>query len=190
MPDRTGWSEIVSMWPHDPRIKAFSVIPSSAWDPCDGWGMPKTPVNSLQTPGDAAAAPLLRLGALKGADGSLGTAALLLEVAGVTTVEVVSVPALVDLARNGSIAAVVIDPELGDGWPIDTAEQIATALRDNAPVIVVCGNSHDAEILEQRIGRSGACVLQHAGLTAQQLVDIVKGAVAAHSTRPPPRQPV
>lgn len=175
---------------HDPRLGAFSVIPLSAWDPCDGWGMPKAPFKSLQTPGDAAATPLLRLGALKGTDGSLGTAALLLEVAGVTAVEAMSVPDLVDLARSGGVAAVVVDPELGDGWPIDTAEQIATALRDNAPVIVVCGNSHDAKILEQRIGGSGVYVLQHSGLTAQQLIDIVKGAVAAHSTRQPPGQPV
>lgn len=151
--------------------------------------MPNAPDRDLRSRSGTIAATTLRVGALKAVDGSLGTTAMLLKLADLMTAEAVSVSTLVDLARNGSIAAVVVDPEMGEGWPIDTVEQIVNELRDSAPVIMVCGNEHDAEIIEKRIAKSGLTMLRHTGLTAEKLAAAVRGAVAAHSVRRDPQQP-
>ena len=132
----------------------------------------------------AGAEPATRVGILTGGDGSLGTAALLLEVAGLATVEARSVTELQALVRDSGIAAVVVDPELGDGWAVETAETVAAAIGGRLPVMLLCRHAHDAQVIQQRVAGPAISVLLHEELTAEQLATIIKGAIAAQGVRP------
>ncbi len=133
---------------------------------------------------DAGVAASLRVTALVGADRSLGTAALLLEAPGLSVSEAASLWELLELARGGSVAAIVADPEQGEGWTVDVAEQIVIQAQGVVPVTLICRHAADAQLIEQRVNRQEVSVLLHEGLTAQQLGSIVAGAVAMHRARP------
>lgn len=126
----------------------------------------------------------LRVVVLADAEGSLGAASMLLEVPGISITEVRTAKQLVQLVRGGGIAAAVLDPELGEGWPADTAEQVVNGIQDLVPLILVCRCAADASLLASRNARFGVTVLQADALTSVRLDAVVKGAVAAHDARP------
>ena len=130
-----------------------------------------------------------RVVVLANVDGSLGAATMLLEVPGISITEVRTAKELVQLVRGGGIAAAVLDPELGGGWPVDTAEQVVNGIQDLVPLILVCRCTADAVLLASRTSRSGATVLRAEALTWVRLDAVVKGTVAAHDARPTPRAP-
>ena len=99
--------------------------------------MPERPPSMLHPPEDAGTAHAIRIATLVGADGSLGTTALLLEVPSLDTVEAPSVSELLSLVRRGGITAVVIDPDLGQGWTVDTAQQVVTGVGELVPVTLL-----------------------------------------------------
>lgn len=140
-------------------------------------------MTSLQAQGYAGAMPKPHIGILINADGALGIAAMLIDAADLTTIEAESVLALTGLAQSGSVDAVVLDPELGDGWPIDIAEQVAVAVRGIRPLIVVCRQAHDAQLIKGRTAGNSVFVLHDAGLTPEKLIAVVKGAIATHQAR-------
>src|SRR4051794_22014592 len=132
---RTDRSETVSMWSQNsPRLPSFSRITSLTGNARYGRRMPERPLGMPQPYPDAGTTPATRIATLVGADGALGATALLLEVPGLDIVEASSVAELLSLVRAGGIAAVVVDPDLGQVWTVDTAQQVVTGVGDLAPV--------------------------------------------------------
>ena len=127
--------------------------------------------------------PASRIGILTGSDGSLGVSVMLLDVAGLAAVEARSVTELQALVRGGGVAAVVMDPELGDGWPVDVAEQAAGAMGEQVPVVLLCRHAHDAHVIQQRVSSTTVAVLVSGQFHADQLKSIIKGAIAVHRAR-------
>lgn len=146
--------------------------------------MLRRPDSIKQSESGTGAAHALHVGCLIGADGSLGTAAMLLEAKGLKVEEAPSVDALLALAKSGSIQAVAVDPELADGWPVDAAERLTAALRAGVPLVVICRSDQDAQIIQQRVARPGVSILQLERHSVEQVVAIIRGLIAAHGARP------
>ena len=138
----------------------------------------------LAPPGEANASPPLRVAMLIGPQGAAGAAELLRQTPGIQIVEASSLWVLLELVRGGTVAAVVADPEQGEGWPVSAAEKIVSQVQDHVPVVLVCRDGGDVRLLEQRIGGAGVRVALLAALDPQLLSAIVSGVIAAHRTRP------
>ena len=137
-----------------------------------------------KAPGDNATSSQLRIATLVGPDGTLGAAELLRQTPGIQVVEASSLSALLELVRASTIAAVVADPEQGEGWPANTADQIVAQVRDLVPIILICRGKADATLMEQRLAGPGVRIALHEALTPKLLAEVIAGMSAAHQTRP------
>jgi hypothetical protein len=122
------------------------------------------------------------VGLLMAGDGALGAAASLREAPGVKLVAAGTVTDLAASARAGHVDAVAVDPELGTGWPVDTAEQAVNTLPADVAIGIVCRSHDDAEQIEHRVAAAAAAnvrIVLGDPCDAQQLVTILKGLLAA-----------
>jgi hypothetical protein len=125
-----------------------------------------------------------RVGLLMAGDGALGAVASLREAPGVKLVAAGTVTDLAASARAGRVDAVAVDPELGTGWPVDTAEQAVNTLPADVAIGIVCRSHDDAEQIEHRVAAAAnVTIVLGDPCDAQQLVTILKGLLAAQSTR-------
>jgi hypothetical protein len=129
---------------------------------------------------EAGGPAVAQVGVLTGDSGTMGAAALLLGRADLTLRTADSVDGLLEVVRGGAVQAVVVDPEVGGGWPVDVADRLAVELRAAVPLILVCGIAHDATLIEQRINRADVRVLLREHLTPEQLAVVVRGAIAGY----------
>ena len=97
---------------------------------------------------------------------------------------------LLALVRDGDFAAVVVDPDLGQGWAVTTAEQIVSSVSGLVPVVLVCRHDHDAQVIQQRLAGPTVIAMLAEQLTAEQLAAAVAGAIAAHAERSRAIRPV
>jgi len=126
-----------------------------------------------------------RVGLLMAGDGALGAVASLREAPGVKLVAAGTVTDLAASARAGHVDAVAVDPELGPGWPVDTAEQAVNTLPADVAIGIVCRSHDDAEQIEHRVAAAAANVKVVLGdpCDARQLVAVLKGLLAAKAAR-------
>lgn len=133
---------------------------------------------------------VLRLALLASRDGELGTTRSLSGMAGLELVIARSVSDLLaravpEGADAVAIDAVAIDPELGEGWPADTAERVVTELAARVPVAILCRSREDAEQIEHRVASTAVSVLLEERCSPRQLVAHLEGLIAGHRGRAP-----
>lgn len=125
-----------------------------------------------------------RVALLVAADGRLGMASELRGVHGLELVTAATTGDLVAMVLAGAAEAVALDPELGEGWPVDTAEQVTRSLRASVPVVIVCRSQEDAEQIEHRVGGGGTTsVVLGDRSSGHGLAASVKGLIAVHRAR-------
>jgi hypothetical protein len=94
-----------------------------------------------------------------------------------------SVSDLVILVAAGAFDAILIAPELPDGWPTSVATEVADKLAAALPVVVVCRSSLDLQAISRAVaGR--ATVLSRGALDREGLMAIIAGEVAKHRAGP------
>lgn len=121
----------------------------------------------------------LRVVLLTAADGGLGTAGHLIQHPELEIVATASLPDLVRAAQGTSADAVVLDPELGDSWPVDTAEAVVGAPQRSLPVMLLCRSQVDAEQIKHRLGPlPGTLLLLASEHDGKALVAALRGLVA------------
>jgi hypothetical protein len=140
----------------------------------------QTPEDGGQAQGAADERPVLRIAALADPGGAAALAGLLEDAAGVVVETVASAGELRALIHSDrpDLALLAVDQTVA--WPVTLAEEVAAALRDRVPLLVLCEVAHDAELIERRVAGPGVTVLMRAKLTAGRLVDAARTAVARH----------
>lgn len=128
---------------------------------------------------------VLRLALLASRDGELGTTRSLSGMPGLELVIARSVSDLLTRAVPEGADAVAIDPELGEGWPADTAERVVTELAARVPVAILCRSREDAEQIEHRVASAAVSVLLEERCSPRQLVAHLEGLISGHRGRAP-----
>ena len=146
--------------------------------------MTDPPVVSLEPNGRYGDFAAVRVAVLTDPQGALGTAALLLEADGVHLMPAASLARLLAIVAAGEAQVAVVDPELGQAWPTEAAEQAVSELLARAPLIFICRVEHDAELIEQRVGGPAVRVLRHGGVSAVEIVTIARGLAAGSGGHP------
>jgi hypothetical protein len=93
-----------------------------------------------------------------------------------------SVPELVILVASSTFDAILVAPELPDGWPTSIAMEAADKLASALPVVVVCRSSHDLQAIRRAVARR-AEVIPRGVLDGENLMTILAGEVAKHRAR-------
>lgn len=124
---------------------------------------------------------------LLAAGNDLGVLAPFLGSAEIELTVVNGVPELIEAARRQPPDVVLLDPELGQAWPVDLAETVVQALGEQVPVIVTCRSREDARHIEHRLGPHAATVLPILdGGDAHELLSGLRGLIAAQRRRAAP----
>lgn len=126
--------------------------------------------------------PGLTVAVLEAGSGLAG----LLATAGAEVRPAAEIDQLVELVKAGGVEAVVVDPELPEGWPVDIAERAVEQFGERVPVAVVCRSRRDADMIGHRLVGRGAAVLTRDGLSSVRLAAILTGEVARRSVGPAP----
>jgi hypothetical protein len=106
-------------------------------------------------------------------------ARLLSDGQGVTVREAATLDGLADLITRESVHAVVLDPELPEGWPVSVGMEAAERFGGLVPLFLVCRSRQDASLLDERVGRHGvAAVMLREDIGATGFPDILRGEVA------------
>jgi hypothetical protein len=106
-----------------------------------------------------------------------GLAELLAGQSGVMIKSASTVPELVILVAAGAFDAILVAPELLDGWPASIAAEVADKLGPALPVLVVCRSSHDLQAIRPAVaGR--ADVISRAAVDRERLMVVLTGEVA------------
>lgn len=79
------------------------------------------------------------------------------------------------LLLQGAIDAVVVDPELPEGWPITVSRQVAELADGVAPLIIVCRNDLDEQQIASHVKRHNVVVVSGTGLSPDRVDAILAG---------------
>jgi hypothetical protein len=95
----------------------------------------------------------------------------------IETIEDVS--SLLRRAAGNEFAAIVVAPELSEGWPTSVAADVIDAIAGRLPLIFVCRSPQDAELIANRGGRE-VVVLVRQRIVGAELVGVVEGELTRH----------
>jgi hypothetical protein len=110
------------------------------------------------------------------AEGS-GLAELIAGQADVAVERTTSIEELTALVAGRTLNAILVDPDLPEGWPTSIATEITEKLASTLPVVMVCQSAHELEVIRRAvIGR--AVVVARNALDREGLVAILHGEVA------------
>lgn len=128
-------------------------------------------------PGRAAGRP--RLGVLERSGGGTSLADLLLsagqEGAAFRVDAVDSLDRLLERAGQGAFEAILLAPELAEGWPVSNADSVMDALAGRVPLVIVCRSPQDAAVIGSRGDRDDVVVLVRERLNGAELAAVLRG---------------
>lgn len=140
-------------------------------------GVPLSHANLQAMPG-AGAPPHLRVAIIESDRIDSPLAALLAGHDGVETINATTVADALGLVDSQGAEAMLLDPELPEGWPSTVAEQIVEGIADRMPVLIACRSAADAQVIGDRLGGHRVWVVQREQLTAESAIRFFIGAVA------------
>ncbi len=124
-----------------------------------------------------------RLGVLVGTAAHAPLQGLLQQPSTVACASVAELRALVD---NGSIDAVLVDPEVDDAWPLDIAAEIMRSIGPKMPTLFICRTERDAQLIESRVLKIGGIVVRYDQASTESVGAIVRGDLAKRRARQSP----
>jgi CheY-like chemotaxis protein len=95
-----------------------------------------------------------------------------------------TVAELLQLVDSHQVDAVLLDPELPEGWPATVAEQLVEGVNDRVPVLIACRSAADAQVIGDRLAGEWVFVMQRERLNPQAIVQLFAGANATRRTKP------
>lgn len=96
-----------------------------------------------------------------------------------------SVDSLLERAEGGAFDAILVAPELPEGWPVSIADNVIDAVAGRVPLIIVCRNPQDAAVIESRGRQNGVVVLLRGQVGGSELANIVRGELARRGASMP-----